>query len=116
MRGHAAVLPRHVKACQHSPIKLERWAVWTWKKDGGPNQTRVPYSCSSWRCDVCRRHEAAVTFARFKQAVQSVEEGSPSGWCFLVLTLDRDGYFSGKPWTDVNDAYRSVGKMSRKAL
>lgn len=43
-------------------------------------------------------------------------EAEPRGWCFLVLTLDRDGYFSGKPWLDVNAAYAALGKMSRKAL
>lgn len=120
MRGPAAVLPRHVRACQHSTDCRERWAIWTWKRDGGATHTRVPYSCNSWRCPVCRRHEAAVTFARFKQAVQRVEAeqapGTPSGWVFLVATLDRDGYFSGKPWVDVNAAYRSLGKMSRKLL
>lgn len=61
-----------------------------------------------------------MTFARFKQAAEAVEAeqepGAPSGWCFLVLTLDRDGYFSGKPWSDVNAAYAALGKMSRKTL
>ena len=76
-------------------------------------QTRVPYCCNSWRCDVCRRQEAAVTFARIKQATDPLPA---DGWVFLVLTLDRDGYHSGKPWLDVNDAYRSARKMSRAAL
>jgi hypothetical protein len=61
-----------------------------------------------------------VTFARFKQAVEAVEleqePGAPSGWCFLVLTLDREGYFSGKPWTDVNAAYAQLGALNRKVL
>jgi hypothetical protein len=70
---------------------------------------------------VCRRHEAAVTFARIKQAVERKDEtgeleADPSGWVFLVATLDRDGYFSGTPWQDVTDAYRSLGKMSRALL
>ena len=126
MRGPEAVFPRHVRACQHSKDFRERWAIWTWKRDGGGAHTRVPYSCNSWRCEVCRRHEAAVTFARFKQAVQRVEaeqacQATPgvakeSGWVFLVATLDREGYFSGKPWFDVNAAYAALGKMSRKLL
>lgn len=121
MRGPEAVLPRHVRACQHSTDFRERWAIWTWKRDGGPVQTRVPYNCNSWRCEVCRRHEAAVTFARIKQAVErrgadGELEADPRGWCFLVLTLDRDGYFSGKPWFDINAAYAALGKMSRKVL
>jgi hypothetical protein len=112
------VVPRHVAACQHSPVHLERWAIWTWKRDGGSSQTRVPYSCNSWRCEVCRRHEAAVTFARLKQATRGPEGAplDPSGWCMLVLTIDRDGYYSGAPWSDVNEAYRSLGSMTRAAL
>lgn len=107
------VVPRHVAACQHSRECRERWFVWTWNRSNPGKQTRVPYSCNSWRCDVCRRHEAAVTFARLKQAVTPLD---PSGWCFLVLTLDRNGVQSGLPWTDVNDAYRALGSMTRKTL
>jgi hypothetical protein len=109
----APVIPRHVAACQHSPVELERWFVWTWQRDGGAVQARIPYSCNSWRCDVCRRHEAAVTFARIKEASQPLD---PSGWCFLVLTLDRDGYYGGAPWADVTAAYKKLGKMTRATL
>jgi hypothetical protein len=107
------VVPRHVAACQHSPERAERWFIWTWKRDSTAQQIRIPYSCNSWRCDVCRRHEAAVTFARIKEATAPLE---PSGWCFLVLTIDRDGYYSGQPWSDVNEAYRALGKMTRAML
>lgn len=113
MRGPASVFPRHVRACQHSKDCRERWFVWTWNRTSREKQTRIPYSCNSWRCDVCRRHEAAVTFARLKQAQQGLD---PRGWCMLVLTIDREGYFSGKPWTDVNHAYRSLGKMNRALI
>ena len=67
------------------------------------------------RCPVCCRHEAAVTFARIKQATDRPEY-SPDGWVFCVLTLDRDGYYSGRPWLDVNQAYRSLGQMSERLL
>lgn len=113
-----AVLPRHVRACIHSPTCDERWAVWWWRKDDPGKQHRAPYSCGSWRCKVCARWEAAVTFARYMQAVRGVEAtqapGMPHGWVYLVLTLDRDGYYGGKPWKDVNDAFRALGKLSRK--
>lgn len=139
----ARVVPRHVAACQHSPDGRERWFVWTWKRNDTEKQIRIPYSCNSWRCDVCRRHEAAVTFARIAEAVNApapdvlvvpIDEhghvladpwletsgdqpaADPSGWCFLVLTLDREGYFSGEPWSDVNEAYRALGKMTRATL
>lgn len=111
----ARVIPRHVAACQHSPEGCERWFVWTWKRDNPGTQIRIPYSCNSWRCDVCRRHEAAVTFARIKEATSSPEL-DPRGWCFLVLTIDREGYYSGQPWADVSAAYAALGKMTRATL
>ncbi len=109
----ARVVPRHVAACQHSPEHLERWFVWTWNRGTPHTQTRVPYNCNSWRCEVCRRFEAAVTFARIKEATAPLPA---DGWCFLVLTIDREGYYSGTPWADVNEAYRSLGSMTRALL
>jgi hypothetical protein len=110
----AVVTPRHVGACQHSPLKGERWFVHTWKRDGGgDHQTRIPYSCNSWRCRVCQRHEAAVTFARIREASEGLD---PRGWCFLVATIDRDGYYSGEPWADTDAAYKALGKMSAALL
>lgn len=112
--GPARVIPRHVAACVHSAERKERWFIWTWKKHQPDVQKRVPYCCGSWRCDVCRRHEAAVTFARMKQATAALD---PEGWCMLVLTLDREGHFSGQqPWRTTDDAYADLGNMSRKAL
>jgi hypothetical protein len=87
--------------------------IWTWKRENPGQQTRVLYSCNSWRCQVCRRHEASVTFARIHQAAAPLD---PSGWCFLVLTLDREGYYSGKPWGDVTEAYKSLGKLTAATL
>lgn len=117
------IVPRHVAACQHSHVHHERWFVATWKRDAPPGsmQTRIPYSCNSWRCEVCRRHEAAVTFARIKEAVERRDaagelEADPTGWCFVVLTFDRDGYYGGRKWLDVNEAYAQIGKMTRALL
>lgn len=114
---YAPVVPRHVAACQHSPVTGERWFVYTWKvvDSGRPDcvATRIPYSCNSWRCPVCARHEAAVTFARMKEAIDPLD---PMGWCMLVLTIDRDGYYGGEPWRDVNEAYRALSKMTRATL
>lgn len=116
MSEPARVMPRHVQACQHSGNPFAKWFLWTWKRDAPDVQARVPYSCGSWRCDVCRRHEAAVTFARIKQAADPLDA---SGWCFLVLTLDRNNYYGTNPkgaWLDVTDAYRQLGRMSEKLL
>jgi hypothetical protein len=108
------VVPRHVAACRHSPDHRERWAIYVWKRTNRSVQQRIQYCCNSWRCEVCRRHEAAVTFARIRDAIATVPD--PSGWCFLVLTLDRDGYYSGQPWLDVTAAYQALGKMTRALL
>lgn len=113
MKGPDSVFPRHVRACQHSLTRAERWFIWTWNKKNPEKQIRIPYNCNSWRCEVCRRHEAAVTFARLKEAQKDLD---PRGWCMLVLTIDREGYYSGKPWFDVNAAYAALGKMNRAAL
>lgn len=94
-------------------MELERWFVWTWKRESTGVQTRIPYSCNSWRCEVCRRFEAAVTFARIKEAADPLD---PSGWCLLVLTLDRNGTLGGKRWADVNAAYGELGRMTRATL
>jgi hypothetical protein len=109
------VLPAHVRACQWSQFGHQRWFVWVWKRGAPLVQTRVPYSCGSWRCPVCARHEAAVTFARIQEATSRAQY-TADGWLFLVLTLDRDGYFSGRPWLNVTDAYRSLARMCRLLL
>jgi len=96
-------------------VARERWGIWTWQRGNPEQQTRIPYSCNSWRCDVCRRHEAAATFARIKEAT-GPDRLAADGWVFFVLTLDRDGYFSGTPWSDVNAAYRQLGSMTRATL
>ncbi len=110
------VIPRHVKACRYSEFKEERWFVWFWKKAEPGKKTRVPYSCNSWRCPVCARHEAAVTFARIRDACADLPA---EDFVFIVLTLDRDGFYTtdGKSrWVDAQQAYRELGAMSRKFL
>jgi len=81
-----------------------------WPREGTATQlTRVQYCCNSWRCDVCRRHEAAVLFARLRDAAVRPDL-DPRGWCFLVLTLDRN------EWADVNSAYRGLSKLTNRTL
>lgn len=109
----APVIPRHVAACHHSPEHRERWYVYAWNKANSATQSRIPYCCNSWRCAVCRRHEAAVTFARIKEAAAPLD---PKGWVVLVLTLDQLGYVDGKPWESIKDAYKNLGALTRAAL
>lgn len=116
VNGPDVVLPKHVRACQHSHDRRQRWFVWTWKRDCPTVQTRVPYSCGSWRCPVCARHEAAVTFARIKEASERTAY-ERDGWCYFVLTLDRNGFYSGeRRWADVTEAYKDLGRMSERFL
>jgi hypothetical protein len=89
------------------------WWICVWGRDCPVTATRVPYRCQSWRCPWCARHEAAVTFARIKEACNTPGY-DPDGWVFFVLTLDREGYYSGKPWADVDTAFRELGKLTEK--
>ena len=107
------MIPRHVAACHHSPERNERWYVYAWNRANSATQVRIPYCCQSWRCPVCRRYEASVTFARIKQACEPLD---PSGFVFLVLTLDQEGYQSGKPWENAKAAYKKLGALTRAAL
>jgi hypothetical protein len=54
-----------------------------------------------------------VTFARIRDAFAPLE---PGGTVFMVLTLDRDGYYSGKPWQSTAHAFRELSRMSRMLL
>lgn len=115
--GPSAVLPRHVRACVHyEGERTERWGLWLWPKHSPTRQVRVPYACKSWRCNgPCSRYEASVTFSRLRTAIMN-EELDADGWCFIVLTVDRHGYYSGKPWWKAEDAYRQLSPMSRKLI
>lgn len=105
------VVPKHVTHCYDRGAR--DWWIYTWKV-GNPNaKTRIPYRCNSWRCEHCAEHEAAVLFARIKEACAPLDE---TGFCFFVLTLDRDGKFSGKPWETAEQAFRELGSMTSKFL
>jgi hypothetical protein len=105
------VLPKHVRHCYSNGAR--DWWIFTWNRKEPGKKTRVPYNCESWRCEHCKRQEAAVTFARIKEACTPLDAGGFSYW---VLTLDRDGFFSGKPWPDSTTAYRQLGKLAQSFL
>jgi hypothetical protein len=103
------VLPKHVQKCSSTGCK--EWVIYTWLLENPALKTRVPYLCNSWRCQHCRKHEAHVQFARIMEASEPL---AADGWVFLVLTLDREGYYSGQPWTDAQEAYRALSRNSRR--
>lgn len=106
-------LPKHVLQCFDRGGRS--WWIWNWRHDTPAVKTRRPYKCGSWRCDSCCRHEASVCFARIREAV-SRPELDARGWCVFVLTLDRDGFFSGKPWGTADEAYKALGKLCTSFL
>lgn len=109
------VIPRHVQHCHKSGAR--DWWIYTWDKAQPANVTRIPYSCNSWRCPHCRRHEGAITFARIRAAFEHIEDFDPSRVFFGVLTIDRNGYHSGESWgEDPLLAYRAISPMLRKLL
>jgi hypothetical protein len=106
-----------VRQCWHAGGR--RWSIWSWVK-GAPGSTptqvtRRPYVCGSWRHEgPCRQHDAHVAFARIKEAAEGY---SADGWCYLVLTLDRHGTYSGKRrWLDAREAYKELSRMSRNLM
>jgi hypothetical protein len=103
------------KHCHHCYELGQRdWWIWCWPKSSIEQSVRVriPYRCQSWRCPVCSIQERHVLFARMHQAIEGYD---PAGWCLLVLTIDREGYYSGeKPFHDTHEAYRGLQKMSQR--
>ncbi len=110
----AGVLPKHVRNC-NGGAGARSWWLYTWKRDDPAKKLRIPYNCSSWRCPHCARYEASVCFARIKSAFEPL---SSDGCVFIVLTLDREGYYSrhGGRWRNVTEAFRDIGKLSEKFL
>jgi hypothetical protein len=104
-------VPNHVKHCSKTGAKDT--VIWFWEKDDPSKVTRVPYVCKSWRCPECRDYERHVTYARATEAFAPLE---PGGLMLFVLTLDRDGYFSSKPWRSPDEAFRAISSISRKFL
>lgn len=107
------VVPKHVRHCYECGAR--DWWIYTWRKGTVGKASRSPYRCNSWRCPGCRRHEASVTFARIMEAFTAVEARAED-CVFVVLTLDREGYYSGERWRSAADAYRALSAMSRAIL
>jgi len=109
-----AVIPKHVQQCANSGAR--NWWIYTWARENPGLVTRIPYVCNSWRCPWCRRHEGAVAFARIKEGFERIEGYDPQRVAFFVLTIDRNGYYSGQPWASVGEAYRQISTNARKFI
>ena len=107
-----AIRPRHVEQCARNGGR--GWSVWVWRFSSPEHKVRIQYTCKSWRCEGdCARAAAAQLFARIKQATEPLPAHEMTFW---VLTLDRDGYYSGEPWANAEQAYRALGHMSEMFL
>jgi hypothetical protein len=101
--------PRYVKRCGRDQL-------YVWPRKNPSQMAYGPRWCGSWRHEgPCARHEAAVTFARIREAV-SRSEYRRDGWLFIVLTLDRYGTYSGKPFESEKQAYSLLSSMSRNFI
>jgi hypothetical protein len=114
--GPPAVVPKHVASCFNNGGRS--LSVWTFRRSEPEKKTRQVFKCKSWRCigndGECSRFERRLTYARIKEAIDR-DKLSADGWVFLVLTLDREGTFSGrKRWRDADEAFRDLSRMSRK--
>jgi len=124
------IIPKHVRHCYNGGAR--DWWIYTWKKCSPELQTRIPYVCNSWRCQhctthrtaaecaadpkacrSCARHDAAVTFARIREATAELD---PLGFVFLVLTIDRNGFYSKQPWASAAEAFEALSRMTRDTM
>jgi hypothetical protein len=114
----ASYIPSHVQHCSNNPDRVGRWTLAFWPKVAPVNQTRVAYTCDSYRCPSpeCQRKAAHTDFARIAQAVSSVGE-NPEAWCLLVLTIDQletlNRRKAGNGWRDEQEAFKCLSRMTR---
>jgi hypothetical protein len=106
-----------VQVCAQNPRRLagERWTLALWRRGKEQDQTRLAYTCGSYRCPSpeCQRAAAHRDYAKI---AEGIERAGRDGWVFLVLTLDRHGTETGKPWANEQDAFRALSTMSRNFL
>ena len=105
--------PKHCHHCH--ALGARDWWIWVWPANAAcATKMRVPYKCGSWRCPVCCQHEAHICWTRMTEAFAPLDK---AGMVFMVLTLDREGTYSGeKRWRNAQAAYRDLGKLSTKFL
>lgn len=106
--------PRYVRACVNSPWPDAPQWLRMWKRGSSPETgTSRPHRCGSWRCPGCQGYRAAVDFARIRDALADV---NPRDLCFMVLTLDRNGTYTGDGWADPWSAYASISDLTRRFI
>ena len=87
----------------------------TWKRGGDVALSLkfAPFVAKSWRCCAeCRQEVSHEDFRR-------IENGRllgvpPRHIVFMVLTIDRNGYFGGKPWKNLASAFKDITKNTQR--
>jgi len=114
--------PSHVKACANNELDGALWFLNVWPKNSPLKQTRIAYTCNSYRCPSaqCQRKAAHTDFARIKVALEetTTEEGEtldPSGFVFFVLTIDQHNTFKTleKPYKNEQEAFKRLSSNTR---
>jgi len=106
--------PRYVRACVNSPYPDAPWHLAFWPKGAPQEATLKAACCGSWRCEgACARYRASVDFARITEALEPYDADDLT---YGVMTLDRNGTYSGDAWSDSTTGYRGLTTMSRKFL
>lgn len=108
--------PSHVQACANNDLPGALWFLNVWPKDNPLKQTRIAYTCNSYRCPSaqCQKKAASTDFARIKTALES-EDLDPAGFVFFVLTLDQHNTFDTlkKPYKDEQEAFKRLSSNTR---
>jgi len=114
-RPERELAPDYVVRCPGSQYesRLPPLVLRTWDRGNPDKQKRGLVLCGSWRCDSCQDYRAAVDFARMKEAFGPYES---SDCVSIVLTLDRNGYYSGERFADADQAFSELSRRSRNFL
>lgn len=109
-------LPSHVRACANNEVADPPWFLNVWELAKPLVQTRMVYTCGSYRCPSaqCQKKAAHTDFARISKALHT-SGLEAQGWVFFVLTIDqRDFYKTGKkPYKDEQEAFKRLSNNTR---
>lgn len=74
--ARATWIPRHVHACRNNELPGAPWFLAVWERSNPAQQTRIPYTCGSYRCpsESCQRAAAHLDFARLNEALERVDD------------------------------------------
>lgn len=121
--ARAPWIPGHVRACRANNLPAPPWFLAIWQRSTPTSQTRIPYTCGSYRCPSveCQKAAAHKDFARINEALEAADDGAQQycrlpGYVFFVLTIDQHGTQGQKHFENEQEAFRELSKMTRYFL